>query len=69
MCGAGVVSTLTGGSKGFVDGREAKFAEPRGLCFDVEGDRLLCADSINHRIRAVRPDGRLSAVADVVILL
>lgn len=38
-----------------------QFAEPRGLAFDRDGN-LLVADSANHRIQKLAPDGRVLAV-------
>ncbi len=59
----GKVATLTGGSNGFADamGSEARFHTPTGLA--IWQDKLLVADSGNHRIRAVEQDGRVWTLA------
>ncbi len=61
----GVITTLVGnGAKRFAgDGGEAiraSLRNPRGVSFDSQG-RLLIADTLNHRIRAVAPDVPLAA--------
>jgi sugar lactone lactonase YvrE len=59
---AGVVSTLAGsGESGFAEGQgtAARFDTPLGLVIRKDG-MLLVADSGNHRIRAVAPDGSVS---------
>jgi hypothetical protein len=58
------VETLTGDGPGYLDGHlwEARFAGPSALAFDPEGN-LLVADSRNHRIRQVTPQGRVTTLA------
>lgn len=63
---AGVVSTLagtpfvTGSSDGV--GAEASFRVPRGLATDRDGN-VYVADSLNHTIRRITPEGRVSTLA------
>jgi len=59
----GKVSTVAGSDKGFADGAggQAKFDTPTGLAFWQ--DRLLVADTGNHRVRVVEPDGRVWTLA------
>jgi DNA-binding beta-propeller fold protein YncE len=65
----GVVSTLTGGRRGFEDGllAEACFHEPRGLAIDKEGN-IFVADFLNDRIRIITPKGRVSTVMGTINL-
>jgi RHS repeat-associated protein len=59
------VSTLAGtGSSGFADGAgaQAQFASPEGLAF-TSGGSLVLADSANHRIRRIAPDGSVTTLA------
>lgn len=61
----GVVSTLTGnGIQGFADGvpATAKFNSPHGIKIDVTGN-IYVADTENHRIRKITPEGRVSTLA------
>ena len=60
----GHVSTLAGGERGFVDGRgpEARFATPSALAVDAAGV-LYVADTGNHAIRRVTPDGQVTTLA------
>ncbi len=60
----GTVSTLAGGVSGFADGRgyAAKFNHPSGVAVDSTGV-VYVADSFNHRIRKILPDGRVSTLA------
>ncbi|MCX6273027.1 MAG: T9SS type A sorting domain-containing protein [Bacteroidetes bacterium] len=61
----GVVTTIAGtGLAGFQDGpgNTAKFNYPRGICIDDTGN-LYVADSWNHRIRKITPDGMVSTYA------
>ncbi|HEY9841143.1 MAG TPA: hypothetical protein V6D23_11855 [Candidatus Obscuribacterales bacterium] len=59
------VSTLAGtGKPGYKDGpgNEAQFSDPWDLVLDAQGN-LYVADSGNHRIRKITPDGTVSTVA------
>jgi streptogramin lyase len=60
----GLVSTLAGGTEGFVDGLgpAAQFHTPSGLARDGQGD-LYVADTGNHAIRKVSPAGLVSTLA------
>ena len=60
----GSISTLAGGGAGFADGTgdAARFSTPSGLALD-SGGALLVADTGNHAIRRVGPDGTVSTVA------
>lgn len=55
------LSTLVGSEAGDSDGpaRYARLASPWGLAFDSRGN-LFVADSANHRIRKILPDGTVS---------
>ena len=57
----GVVSTLAGGKRGTAIGKgsEAQFSLPRGITIDATGN-LYVADSSNHRICKISPDGKVS---------
>jgi glucose/arabinose dehydrogenase len=60
----GTVSTLAGsGSAGFVDGTgaAARFNRPSGVAVDGEGS-IIIADSGNHRLRKITPDGTVSTL-------
>lgn len=63
---AGVVSTFAGGLEqwGAADGKgeQARFNGPVGLAFDPTGN-LFVADSFNHAIRRVAPDGTVTTFA------
>ncbi|MEK6154009.1 sterol desaturase family protein [Flavobacteriaceae bacterium 3-367] len=58
------VSTLAGEDKGLADGTlaEAKFASPMDVVMDSQGNMYI-ADSENHRIRRVTPQGVVSTFA------
>jgi sugar lactone lactonase YvrE len=64
------VATLAGSGKtgplggGYADGPalEAQFHDPMGLAFDADGN-LYVSDWVNHRIRMIGPDGRVTTVA------
>ena len=62
----GKVTTLAGkaGEKGSQDGvgAEARFSSPRGLATDAAGN-LYVADTNNHLVRKVTPDGKVTTVA------
>jgi DNA-binding beta-propeller fold protein YncE len=62
----GLVSTLAGipGVAGLADGpgTEAQFSHPAGLALLADGS-LLVADTGNHRIRRVSPDGDVVTIA------
>ncbi|MGV3517269.1 gluconolaconase [Luteitalea sp.] len=60
----GVVSTLAGGGRGFVDGvgAVARFATPSAIALATDG-ALIVADTGNHAIRRVAMDGTVSTLA------
>lgn len=61
----GVVYTHAGtGKAGFRDGSktEAQFYAPSGLAIDTH-DNLYVADTLNHRIRKITPDGQVTTIA------
>ena len=60
----GEVLTLAGSKRGFKDGAgaEAKFHEPIGIAVDSKGN-VYVADSHNHSIRKVTPEGVVSTLA------
>lgn len=60
----GEVSTLAGGAEGLRDGvgAEASFNTPSGLAVDAQGN-VYVADTGNHAIRKVTPEGRVSTLA------
>ena len=65
MTREGLVSTLAGGAMlGFADGpgQHARFNDPKGLALDGAG-HVYVADSANHRIRKITPDGFVSTLA------
>lgn len=61
----GQVTTLAGtpGEEGFADGRgsAARFSWPQALAVDAR-DRLWVADTYNHAVRLVTPDGRVETL-------
>lgn len=60
----GTLSTLAGGTRGFADGRgaEARFATPSHIVLAPDGS-LVVADTGNHAIRRVSPDGVVTTIA------
>ncbi|WP_020651683.1 NHL repeat-containing protein [Massilia niastensis] len=60
----GTVATLAGGREGFADGQgaAAAFHTPSALALDHEGN-LYVADTGNHAIRKVTPDGTVTTLA------
>ncbi|OON60893.1 gluconolaconase [Massilia sp. KIM] len=60
----GTVSTLAGGKEGFADGKgaAAAFHTPSAVALDHEGN-LYVADTGNHAIRKVAPDGSVTTLA------
>lgn len=61
----GQVSTLAGAKEpSYADGQgaEARFSFPAGIAVDGDGN-LYVADTANHRIRKITPDGAVTTVA------
>ena len=60
----GTVVTLAGGVEGFQDGQgaAARFNTPSGLALDATGN-VYVADTGNHAIRKVTPEGRVTTLA------
>jgi hypothetical protein len=60
----GMVTTIAGGRRGLADGRgtEASFDSPSGLAIGPDGV-LYVADTGNHAIRRVTPDGFVTTLA------
>jgi sugar lactone lactonase YvrE len=61
---AGTVSTFAGGREGFADGKgsAAAFDTPSALAIDRSGN-LYVADTGNHAIRKISPDGSVTTLA------
>lgn len=61
---AAVVTTVTGGDDGYLDGpaATAKFNLPYGLIFDKNGNLLIC-DGNNFRLRMLDKDGNVTTIA------
>jgi sugar lactone lactonase YvrE len=59
-----VVQTVTGGQAGYADGvmSAARFRSPSGMVLSPTGN-LYIADTGNHRIRRITPDGKVMTVA------
>lgn len=60
----GVVSTFSGKDSGNIDGtkQDARFYGPSGIVIDKSGTMFI-ADSNNHRIRKITPEGNVSTLA------
>eukprot|EP00928_Gymnodinium_smaydae_P055789 TRINITY_DN39269_c0_g1_i1.p1 TRINITY_DN39269_c0_g1~~TRINITY_DN39269_c0_g1_i1.p1 ORF type:complete len:511 (-),score=60.67 TRINITY_DN39269_c0_g1_i1:227-1759(-) len=61
----GSVSTLAGnGSHAYADGdgKDAHFNQPSGVAMDTDGN-VIVADTMNHRIRKITPDGHTTTLA------
>jgi sugar lactone lactonase YvrE len=60
----GTVTVIAGGTQGAADGpaASATFNQPTGLAVDRRGN-LYVADTTNHRVRMITPDGTVSTLA------
>jgi sugar lactone lactonase YvrE/murein DD-endopeptidase MepM/ murein hydrolase activator NlpD len=60
----GAMRTMAGGRRGFADGDgpQARFDSPSGVAIDRDGV-LYVADTANHAIRRVTPDGHVTTLA------
>ncbi|MHA4895924.1 T9SS type B sorting domain-containing protein [Pedobacter sp. PWIIR3] len=65
----GDVTTLAGSTLGYKDGikNTAKFNEPTGVACDAAGN-VYIADSFNHNIRKITPNGIVTTVAGTGVL-
>ena len=61
----GFVYSFVGGAQGFADGygTNARFSYPAGLSISSTDGIMYVADTNNHRIRAISPDGMVSTIA------
>ena len=61
---AGVVTTIAGGTQGYLDGTGAlaRFNHPEGITVDASGN-IYVSDSQNHRIRKITQAGVVTTVA------
>jgi DNA-binding beta-propeller fold protein YncE len=62
----GEVTTVAGGpGPGFVDGSaaDARFRQPIGIAVDLSSGAIYVADTWNHAIRRIGPDGTVTTVA------
>ena len=61
---AGAVTTVAGGVQGYLEGTgaNARFYYPGGIAVDAAGT-IFVADTYNHRVRRVQPDGSTLLVA------
>ena len=62
---SGVVTTLAGGGMGSADGtgNYASFYFPRGVAVDTSTGNIYVADTYNHEIRKITPDGVVTTFA------
>lgn len=58
----GAVKTVAGGERGFADGANARFNTPCGVAV-LPDNSVLVADTGNHRVRKISPDGSVSTFA------
>jgi sugar lactone lactonase YvrE len=60
----GLVTVIAGGTQGARDGAavDAQFNKPTGLAIDAQGN-VYVADTGNHRIRLIAPDGTVTTIA------
>lgn len=61
---SGAITTLAGGAQGYLDGvgTAARFNHPYGVATDAAGN-IYVADTDNHRIRKISPDGTVTTIA------
>ncbi|MEY3011765.1 MAG: hypothetical protein RIT45_500 [Pseudomonadota bacterium] len=65
LLGDGTVSTLAGGTAGYLDGKgtAARFSSPVGVATRGSGAVVYVAEAGNHRIRRVEADGTVTTLA------